>query len=66
MTINLQHLREDAADLLEHSAHDSQTSRVAHTLLLILDNPNLVTPEGWALVRKPELRGKGVATRGAA
>ena len=65
MTIDLQRLREDAADLLEHSAHDSQTSRVAHSFLLILDNPTLVIPEGWALVKKPELRGKGIATRGA-
>ena len=63
MTLNLQRLREDAMDLLEHSAHDSQTSRVAHGLVVVIDNPHLVVPEGWALVRKPELLGKGVPAR---
>ena len=42
---------------------DPQTSYLARTLLHLIDNWPLVVPEGYAVVKKPELLGKGVPTR---
>ena len=53
-------LREDAICLLDNPA----AAWAAGTILRILDDPSLLgIPEGYALVKKPELLGIGVARR---
>lgn len=55
-------LRQSAV-YVRDTAPDSWTERVATALIEIIDNPSLVTPEGYSLVKKPELLGKGVPPR---
>ena len=52
-------LRQNAVHVRD-SAGDSWTEGVANALIQIIDNPALVVPEGYSLVKKPELIGKGV------
>ena len=56
-------LRQNAV-YVRDTAGDSWTEGVANALIQIIDNPALVVPEGYSLVRKPELLGKGVPQRG--
>ena len=56
-------LRQNAV-YVRDSAGDSWTEGVANALIQIIDNPALVVPEGFSLVKKPELLGKGVPQRG--
>lgn len=63
MTINLQRLREDAEHLTVLGS-DPVAERLAHNMILILDNPHLLISSDYAIVRKPELLDKGVPYRG--
>jgi hypothetical protein len=60
--IDVRRLRQDAEYLVEADG-DHVAVRLAATVLAILDDPRLVTPEGYALVKKPELLGIGVPQR---
>ena len=55
-------LRADAVYAIESG--DPLLTRLGKALVKILDDPSLVVPEGCALVRRPELLGKGVPRRG--
>jgi len=55
-------LRQDAEYVIENYG-ESPAGRVAVDMLAILNNPLLACPEGYALVKKPELLGLGVAAR---
>lgn len=52
-------LRQEAT-YVAGTATDSWTEGVANALIQIIDNPALVVPEGYSLVRKPELTDRGV------
>ena len=56
-------LRQNAV-YVRDTAGDSWTEGVASALIQIIDNPALVIPEGFSLVKKPDLLGKGVPQRG--
>ena len=55
-------LRQNAV-YVRDTAGDSWTEGVASALIQIIDNPVLVVPEGYSLVRKPELLDKGIPFR---
>jgi hypothetical protein len=55
-------LRQDAEYVIENYS-GSPAGRVALDLLRIIENPVLACPDGYALVKKPELLGLGVAQR---
>jgi hypothetical protein len=55
-------LRQDAEYVVENYG-ESPAGRVAQVVLHILNNPLLACPEGYALVKKPELLGIGVPQR---
>ena len=55
-------LRQDAEYVIENYG-ESPAGRVAQEVLHILANPLLACPEGYALVKKPELLGIGVPSR---
>lgn len=56
-------LKEDAQHVRDSYGTDTMAGMVAARLLQILEEPSLVLPEGYAVVRRPELLGKGVAAR---
>ena len=55
-------LRQDAEYVIENYG-ESPAGRVAQEVLHILANPLLACPDGYALVKKPELLGIGVPQR---
>lgn len=55
-------LEQDARHLLD--AYDNPAvQRVARAVLAALENPLVFVPDGYALVKKPELLGLGVPSR---
>lgn len=60
--LDVDRLRQDAAYILERGG-DHISEFLASELVRILDNPSLVTPTGYSLVKKPELIGLGVPQR---
>ena len=60
--IDRNRLEQDARGVLD--VYDNPAvQRVAQAVLAALANPMLFAPEGYALVKKPELLDKGVPTR---
>jgi hypothetical protein len=55
-------LRQDAEYVVENYS-GSPAGRVALDLLRILENPLLACPEGYRMVKMPELLGLGVPQR---
>lgn len=55
-------LEQDARFILDTYDHPA-LDRVARVVLAALEDPTLLLPEGYALVKKPELLGKGVPSR---
>jgi hypothetical protein len=48
---------------VQSTATDSWTEGVARALIEIIDDPSLVVPAGYRLVKMPELLEKGVPRR---
>ena len=61
MSLDLASLRTEALFAVDYG--DALSQSLGTALLRILDDPSLVVPEHHALVRKPELLGKGVPSR---
>lgn len=54
-------LEGDARHILDvYEERSPAAARVARVVLAALENPAVFVPEGYALVKKPELLGKGV------
>ena len=58
--IDRKKLAEDARYVADRYETDPTANYVARVLLAQLENPVTLIPEGYALVKKPELLGKGV------
>ena len=58
--IDRKKLAEDARYVLDRYETDPTANYVARCLLAQLENPATLIPHGYALVKKPELLGKGV------
>lgn len=60
--IDRDRLERDAREILDYIDRPF-AHRVARVVLAALENPSMFVPEGYALVKKPELLGLGVPER---
>lgn len=64
MTLDRARLEGDARHVLDvYEERSPAAGRVARVLLAALADPNVLVPEGYALVKKPELLDKGIPER---